>query len=67
MTKMQAWLLTVGEEKIIDEILKLGCPWCPAIDYCEESPLRCCKEILHSWAKEDAGDGSGTDGDCASA
>ena len=54
MTNLEKWLLSLDKKKIIDEICKRGCPWCLAIEYCETSPLRCCKEVLAAWEKEEA-------------
>lgn len=54
MTNLEKWLLSLDKGKIIDEICKRGCPWCPAIEYCKTSPLRCCKEVLAAWEKEEA-------------
>lgn len=54
MTKLAQWLISIPKETVIEEICKRGCPWCPAVEYCEESPLDCCKEILNAWAEEEA-------------
>lgn len=51
-TNLARWLLSIDEQTIIDEICSRGCPWCPAVEYCKASPLRCCKEVLAAWAKE---------------
>lgn len=51
-TNLERWLLSIDEQTIIDEICNRGCPWCPAVEYCKASPLRCCKEVLAAWAKE---------------
>ena len=53
-TKLEKWLVSLPPEKLIEEICKWGCPWCPAVEYCKESPLRCCKEVLRAWAVEEA-------------
>lgn len=54
MTKLEKWLVSLPPEKLIEEICKWGCPWCPAVEYCKKSPLRCCKEVLQAWAAEEA-------------
>lgn len=53
-TKLEKWLVSLPPEKLIEEICKRGCPWCPAAEYCEKSNLRSCKEVLQAWAAEEA-------------
>lgn len=54
MTKLEKWLVSIPPETVIEDIYKRGCPWCPAVEYCEKSPLDCCKEVLRAWSKEQA-------------
>lgn len=54
MTNLEAWLTSIPTETVIEDICKRGCPWCPAVEYCKESPLDCCKEVLRARAKEQA-------------
>lgn len=54
MTKMEEWLLSIPKKDIIEHIVKKGCPWCPAVEYCKASPLRCCYDVLEAWAKEES-------------
>lgn len=54
MTKLEKWLVSVPAANVIEEICTRGCPACPAVEYCKESSLRCCKEVLQAWAKEQA-------------
>lgn len=41
-------------EKVIEEIQKRACSECPAAEYCKNSPLNFCTEVLYAWAKEEA-------------
>ena len=50
---LDKWLLSIPAETMIEQIIKQGCPDCPARDYCEASSLRCCKEVLYAWAAEE--------------
>jgi len=52
MNNLQKWLLSLPPEAVINHICAKGCPWCPAVEYCKTSTLRCCKEVLAAWAKE---------------
>lgn len=54
MTNREKWVLSLEEKTLIEEICSRGCPWCPAVEYCKTSPLRCCKEVLAVWMKEEA-------------
>lgn len=53
MTNLEKFISSVSLEKWVEEFCKRGCPWCPAVEYCKNSPLRCCKEVLRAWAQEE--------------
>lgn len=48
------WRLGLPAAKVIEEIQKRACSECPAAEYCKNSPLNFCTEVLYAWAKEEA-------------
>lgn len=54
MSNLEKWLISIEPEKVIKDIQKRACPECPAEEYCKNSPLNSCTEVLKAWAKEEA-------------
>lgn len=54
MNNLEKWLISIEPEKVIEEIQKRACSECPAAEYCKNSPLNFCTEVLYAWAKEEA-------------
>ena len=54
MNNLEKWLISIEPEKVIEEIRKRACSECPAAEYCKNSPLNFCTEVLYAWAKEEA-------------
>lgn len=51
MNNLEKWLISIEPEKVIEEIRKRACSECPAAEYCKNSPLNFCTEVLYAWAK----------------
>lgn len=54
MNNLEKWLISIEPEKVIEEIQKRACSEGPAAEYCKNSPLKFCTEVLYAWAKEEA-------------
>lgn len=54
MNNLEKWLISIEPEKVIEEIRKRACSECPAAEYCKNSLLNFCTEVLYAWAKEEA-------------
>ena len=52
MNNLEKWLISIEPEKVIEEIQKRACSECPAAEYCKNSPLNFCTEVLYAWAKD---------------
>lgn len=51
MNNLEKWLISIEPEKVIEEIQKRACSECPAAEYCKNSPLNFCTEVLYAWGK----------------
>lgn len=54
MNNLEKWLISIEPKKVIEENQKRACSECPAAEYCKDSPLNFCTEVLYAWAKEEA-------------
>lgn len=54
MNNLEKWLISIEPKKVIEEIQKRACSSCSAAEYCKDSPLNFCTEVLYAWAKEEA-------------
>ena len=54
MNNLEKWLISIEPEKVIEEIQKRACSECSAAEYCKDSSLNSCAEVLNAWMKEEA-------------
>ena len=54
MNNLEKWLISIEPEKGYRGNPKESLLRCPAAEYCKNSPLNFCTEVLYAWAKEEA-------------